>query len=163
MSNEIKKSGAEFSSCGKYRYVLWRIWDEDKPIAMCVGLNPSTANYETNDPTIRQLISRLPYLGFGGFQMTNLYALVSSKPSALSDVPDALKDNDLWLEKIAHQCDGIIFCWGTFKQAHYRASLMKKKFPNAKCFGHAKSGEPIHPLALMYSGLKPEHTTLKSY
>ena len=65
------KKGAEFSKCGKYRYVLWRIWDESKPIAMCIGLNPSTANHETNDPTIRQLIDRLEYLGYGGFKIKN--------------------------------------------------------------------------------------------
>jgi hypothetical protein len=27
-------AGADFSECGKYRYKLWRIWDENKPLAM---------------------------------------------------------------------------------------------------------------------------------
>ena len=153
--------GAEFSECKKYRYVLWRIWDEAKPIVMCIGLNPSTANHETNDPTIRQLISRLEYLGYGGFKMTNLYALISSKPSALSETPDPLKDNDYWLEKVSGECQEIIFCWGMFKQATYRAKIMKAKFPNAKCFGRSKDGSPIHPLAMMYSGVKRHETNIQ--
>lgn len=156
-------SGAEFSECGKYRYVLWRAWDDTKPIAMCIGLNPSTANAEKSDPTIRELIKRLAHLGYGGFKMTNLYALVSSKPKALSEVPDALKDNDHWLNKTALECKDVIFCWGIFKQAQHRADMMKVRFPFAKCFGRAKDGSPIHPLALMYGGVKVSETKLDFY
>lgn len=34
-----ENNGAEFSECGKYRYKLWRIWDDKLPLAMCIGLN----------------------------------------------------------------------------------------------------------------------------
>ena len=40
--------GAEFSPCKKYRYKLWRIWDDTLPLVMFIGLNPSTAD-EIND------------------------------------------------------------------------------------------------------------------
>ena len=65
-------SGAEFSKCGKYRYKLWRIWNTELKLAMCIGLNPSTANANKNDQTISYLIKMLSILGYGGFYMMNL-------------------------------------------------------------------------------------------
>lgn len=73
---------AEFSECGKYRYLLRREWSiTQRPSVMCIGLNPSNANAEKDDPTIRILVKTLDHLGFGELKMCNLYALISSKPS----------------------------------------------------------------------------------
>jgi hypothetical protein len=77
------KKGAIFSECGKYRYALWRIWDERDPLVMCIGLNPSTANADDDDPTIRNLTTLFKASGFSGFYMTNLFALISSDPDDL--------------------------------------------------------------------------------
>ena len=42
----------------KYRYLLWRIWDENLPQVTFVMLNPSTAGAgeEENDPTDRKSV-----------------------------------------------------------------------------------------------------------
>lgn len=151
---------AEFSECGKYRYVLTRIWHDSKKIAMCIGLNPSTANEGHDDPTILRLISTLDILGYGGLKMTNLYGLISSKPEALQSCPDPLKENDKYLLTTAHTVQDIIFCWGTFKQAEYRARKVIQLFPDGKCFGKNKNGSPWHPLAMMYKGLKANQAKL---
>ena len=142
-------SGAEFSSCGKYRYKLLRIWDESKPLAMCIGLNPSTANSEKNDTTIRYLIQMLGILGYGGFYMMNLFAIISSKPDVLLTCDDPLGENDSKLNEVAQLCDDIIFCWGNFKQARDRIKEVAPRFPGAKCFGVNANGTPFHPLAMM--------------
>ena len=142
-------TGADFSPCGKYRYKLWRIWDPDKPRAMCIGLNPSTANHEKNDATIRYLIQMLTVLGYGGFYMTNLFAIISSKPEVLLTCADPLGDNDLKLDEVAAICDDVIFCWGNFRQAKDRIEAVKPKFKRAKCFGFNANGTPFHPLAMM--------------
>ena len=42
-----ESSGATFSPCRRYRYTLWRQWDE-RPPATFIMLNPSTAD-ETRD------------------------------------------------------------------------------------------------------------------
>lgn len=154
---------ADFSTCGKYRYLLTRIWDEAGPMAMCIGLNPSNANAEKNDPTIRLLIDRLDYLGYGGLRMVNLYAYISSKPKALFEVPDALGDNDLWISNAAANVGDVIFCWGDFKNISFRAKQMINQFPDAYCFGKSKSGAPIHPMALMYGGVKRNETSLTKF
>jgi hypothetical protein len=139
--------GATFSDCGKYRYSLWRIWDESKPLAMCIGLNPSTANEADDDKTIQNLISVLWSYEYGGFYMCNLFALISPHPEDLRACPNPIKDNDKHLQEIAAKCSDVIFCWGAFKQAEYRAKKIIPMFPRALCFGKSASGKPFHPLA----------------
>lgn len=139
--------GAEFSECGKYRYALWRIWDDTKPRAMCIGLNPSTADREDDDTTISNLRVLFTGCGYGGFYMTNLFALVSSNPDDLRSCPDPVKDNDKWLQEIARHCAVVYFAWGSFKQAEYRIKKVEKMFPDAMCFGKTDKGKPLHPLA----------------
>lgn len=159
----MMKRSAEFSRCGEYRYLLWREWDKDKPVAMCIGLNPSTANAEKDDPTITRLIGDLTQLGFGTLYMCNLYALISSKPARLFEVADALGNNDEWLTRTSKYVNEIIFCWGAFKNIDYRSKVVAAMFPQGKCFGKSKDGRPLHPLALMYAGVKREDVKLFSY
>ena len=51
--------GAELSECRTYRYVLWRIWDNSKPKIMFIGLNPSTADENTDDNTITRTVAKI--------------------------------------------------------------------------------------------------------
>ena len=50
-----------------YRYWLLRRWDETKPMLGIIGVNPSTADEEIDDQTIRKDIGFCKRLGFGGF------------------------------------------------------------------------------------------------
>lgn len=106
--NDIQK-GARFSACRNYRYALWRIWDIDKPLVMFIGLNPSTANETTDDPTIRRVVDFAFRWGYGGVYMMNLFAWVTPYPGELATSPDPLGDNDGWLGRIAGNCEKIIF------------------------------------------------------
>lgn len=148
----FENNGAEFSACKKYRYKLWRIWDDKLPIAMCIGLNPSTANGEKNDPTINILKRMLSKLGYGGFYMMNLFAFISSNPNDLLSCTDPLGDNDNKLKEVSDMCGDVIACWGAFKQATDRIKKVQADYPDSKCFGTNKNGTPFHPLALMYNG-----------
>jgi len=44
-------SGAAFSACRRWRYLLWRCWDRAGPVANFLMLNPSTADEAKLDPT----------------------------------------------------------------------------------------------------------------
>jgi hypothetical protein len=145
-------SGAIFSKCNKYRYALWRIWDESLPKAMCIGLNPSKANATKNDNTISLLIAMLKQLGYGGFYMTNLFAWISSKPDDLLSCVDPIGENDYYLEQIKGKCEVVIACWGAFKQIGARAETVLGKLTEVKCFGTNENGSPWHPRALLYNG-----------
>lgn len=139
-------SGAIFSDCRKYRYALWRKWDETKPMIMFIGLNPSKANEYEPDPTITRVIQFSKSMGYGGVYMMNLYAIVDSNPDVLKTHPDPLGENDGWVEKIAPECQMIIFAWGKFKEAKSRADKFIKMFPEGHCLVKNKDGSPRHPL-----------------
>lgn len=159
------QNGATFSECGKYRNELHRIWDETKPLAMCIGLNPSTANSEKNDPTIRILIDMLKILGYGGFYMLNIFTIISSKPEILlNPYMETEGGARFWIHKIKDVCQDVIFCWGDFKEAKPRAAELKSQFPEALCFDKSKSGAPIHPLAMQErNGRNPNNPKLIKY
>ena len=48
-----------------YRYKLSRIWNSDKPMVMFIMLNPSTADADVDDPTIRRSVVALALPGVG--------------------------------------------------------------------------------------------------
>jgi len=50
------QTAAALSPCRKYRFALWRIWDETRPYALVIGLNPSTTDEKKDDPTIRRCV-----------------------------------------------------------------------------------------------------------
>lgn len=49
-----EKRSAIFSDDRVYRYTLEIVWDDGKPLAQFIGLNPSTADEVKDDPTIRK-------------------------------------------------------------------------------------------------------------
>jgi|SRR6185312_13369446 len=146
--------GAEFSEDRKYRYALWRIWNEDQPLVMFIGLNPSTANETDSDATIRRVMRFAADHGYGGFYMMNLFSFVTAYPSELEAAADPMGDNGPWLDKIARRCKDVCFAWGAFgdgkkrRRIKQRADMVKAAFPSALCLARTKSGEPGHPLYL---------------
>lgn len=57
---------SEFSADKRSRYRLWRIWDPSKPCILFIMLNPSTANTEKDDPTIKIIKQHANAWGYGG-------------------------------------------------------------------------------------------------
>jgi hypothetical protein len=159
------QSGAMFSEDNKHRYYLWRTWDKTKKIAMVIGLNPSTANANKNDPTIERLNITLARLGYGGLMMMNLFTVISSDPEILLDEKVRQNENaDLGLIfGYALGVQEIIFAWGGFDQAKGRAKRVIELFVDAKCFGKNKDGSPWHPMAMMYAGLKPDSSKIQLF
>jgi hypothetical protein len=138
--------GASFSICRTYRYALWRKWDAAKPMVMFIGLNPSTANEASDDPTIRRVISFAKTWGYGGVYMLNLFAIVSPYPEVLITASNPLGNNDAYLSEFGSISKDIVFAWGSFKEAKDRANKVSAMFPNAKALHVNKDGSPKHPL-----------------
>lgn len=145
--NLFEKSGAEFSQCRSYRYALWRIWDESKPLVMFVGLNPSTANESSDDPTIKRVVAIAQNLGFGGVYMMNCFPFVSTDPAKLYDCSGWVT-NEEWLKTVAAKCKEVVFAWGNFDvdQKLGVDYLLTRMFPDAKALHINKNGSPKHPL-----------------
>ena len=150
-------SGALFSDCRKYRYALWRIWDKSKPLVMFIGLNPSTANEATNDPTIESVERISRYNGYGGFYMMNLFGIISSDPKILKSVEDPIGDNMKHHDAVYSKCKSVVFAWGAFKEAEDISRQFEEKYPNALCIGQNKNRSPKHPL------FQPEKSAFVAY
>src|SRR5882757_2226662 len=73
---------AVISDCGKYRYLLRRTWDHSKPRTLFVMLNPSTADAEIDDATIRSCIRLSKEMGYGSFEVVNIFGLRATDPKA---------------------------------------------------------------------------------
>lgn len=80
----IRKT-ASISECGLYRYLLGRAWG-DGPLLPFIMLNPSTADADIDDPTIRRCMGFAKREGTSGVSVANLFALRSKDPSALLTV-----------------------------------------------------------------------------
>jgi len=131
-----------------FRYSLHRIWDYEKPLVMFVGLNPSTANENDDDPTIRRVRRFASDWGFGGFYMVNCFPMVTPKPEELQTVNFDI--NLMKVKSVSEKCSEVIFTWGNFKEVpeHSADEIMAGMFPNAKCLGKNANGSPKHPLYL---------------
>ena len=141
--------GAAFSDCRKYRYALWRIWDESKPLVMFIGLNPSTANEADDDPTIKSVCRIAKTNGYGGVYMMNCFPYVSTDPTKLKDglTLETNTNNVEKLKEIGARCKDVVFAWGNFKEVgEYVSGLLSNMFPSAKALFINKNGSPKHPL-----------------
>lgn len=146
-SNQSQE-GAMISPDKKHRFVLWRIWDNDLPKVMFIGLNPSTATDIKDDPTIRRLKQFVSAWGYGGFYMLNLFTYISAFPAALETAEDPIKLADWYLQIYGKKAEEVVFMWGSFPQAKPRAELIIKQFPEAMAFSINADGSPSHPLYL---------------
>lgn len=149
------KCTAEFSPCRTYRYRLDRIWDETKEYCVFIGLNPSTADETTDDPTIRRCIGFAKDWGFGALVMLNLFALRSTSPLVLythktPEGPD--QENDWRIYQHVATTGRIVCAWGSHGKLHGRGNNIRYLLSNEgialRHFGLTKNGQPKHPLYL---------------
>lgn len=144
---------AAFSEDRRYRYVLWRRWDDRRPLTCFVLLNPSTADETTDDPTIRRCIAFARSWGDGGVYVTNLFALRATDPGRLRRAKDPIgARNDDWIRAIAERCGRIVVGWG--EHGRYRdrgADVLERLLPRDRTFRFGltrASRQPMHPLYL---------------
>jgi len=144
--------GAVLSATRKYRYSLWRIWDERLPLLLIIGLNGSTADENTDDPTIIRGMYRAGHGGFGGLLMANLHGYRTLDPHELMRVADPVGDeNDFYLRELIGKAGLRVCAWGNYGNFMGRADIVLKMVPDPYCLGITKQGQPIHPLYVPYS------------
>jgi len=140
--------GATFSPDRLYRYDLWRIWREDGRRINFVGLNPSTANENSDDPTIRRCVGFAIKWGYGEMHMLNLFAFVSTDPLMLykcNNEEPIGEENDEYLKALYPE---IVACWGNHGKINGRSEQVRRLLKEPYAFGINKNGEPKHPLYL---------------
>lgn len=150
---------ATISACGQYRYDLWRTWNPAWPLMAFIMLNPSTADAEIDDPTIRRCIQFAKDEGCGRIVVGNLFAYRSTDPAALKLCSAPIGPaNDTMLESIMNAADIIVCAWGAHGKFRNRGDIVLRqikargKVPH--CLRLTKRGQPEHPLYLP-SALRP--------
>lgn len=164
------RAGCLLSTCGTYRYALWRVWD-DGPMFSASGINPSTAKAwdpvlqkVIDDATTRKLIGFGKRWGTGGYWLWNPFALRSrdqdrllyNEPGTFGPVGPA---NDEVIARIFEVSSSVLIACGSAKNMRVRKLLDARllalrpllESKPLHCLGLTKDGYPCHPLMLAYS------------
>lgn len=147
---------ADISPCGRYRYALGRRWG-DGPGVVFVMLNPSTADAERDDHTIRKCMSYARRWGHYRIVVVNLFAFRATDPKDLraamargEDVVGPL--NDIAIRGVVAGADRVVCAWGAAPWARARAEAVTDLIRNRKphvtlqALAYAKNDAPVHPL-----------------
>ncbi|MBN2531874.1 MAG: DUF1643 domain-containing protein [Spirochaetales bacterium] len=142
---------------GNYRYYLIRRWNTKKQVLMWVMLNPSTADDENDDHTIRKIVGFSKRFNAGTAIVVNLYAYRATNPSLLFRNPkvDYIgKANDHTLKKYKSFADKIVFACGTHAKPERLIevyNMLRPQYGDIYCLKKNKDGTPAHPARLPYN------------
>jgi hypothetical protein len=114
---------------------------------MFVGLNPSTADENTDDPTLTRCINFAKSWGFGGVCMANLFAFRATQPKDMKSAKNPIgPKNNQWLQQLANEAGLVVAAWGNDGSYLNRSGQIRELLPEMHCLKLNKSGEPAHPL-----------------
>ena len=150
------RNGATLSPCRTYRYDLWRTWLSGDGYAVFIGLNPSTADETTDDPTIRRCVAFAKAWGYAGLCMTNLFAFRATQPKDMMQASDPVGPfNNAYLTAAACRAGVVIAAWGVHGTHHNRDRTVRELLPRLHYLRLTKGGHPGHPLYLP-AALRPQ-------
>jgi hypothetical protein len=156
----MTESGAEFSPCRRWRYLLWRRWNASQPVANFLMLNPSTADELKLDPTCARARDYAERWGFGALIVTNIFAFRNTNPNQMKAEADPVgPGNDAAIVRAAKQSALVVCAWGNHGRFLGRSGEVLEKLKANRIALHAlrvnANGEPAHPLYLP-GKLKPQ-------
>lgn len=172
MTGYVEK-GADLSDCGTYRYLLWREWrgthdpehwrwlgakdgngaelGEPKS-CLFVMLNPSTADGEEDDPTIRRCVAFAKAWKYERLEVVNLFAYRATEPAELLTAGDIIHAprNQSVVERAAQDAGIIICAWGAHGNHGQQDEIVRGWMSEYRHYalGFTQGGQPKHPLYL---------------
>ena len=149
----MTESGATFSPCRRWRYLLWRRWDASQPVANFLMLNPSTADEVKLDPTCARARDYAERWGYGALIVTNIFAFRNTDPERMKAAADPVgPGNDATIVRAAKESALVVCAWGNHGVFLGRSRQILKKLRANHVALHAlrlnANGEPAHPLYL---------------
>jgi hypothetical protein len=148
---------AVFSECGRYRPVLKRtLVGATKPgYVLFIGLNPSTASGDVDDPTVRRETNFNHDWGYGEYVKCNVMDYRATHPKdLLADGVIACSGANLpAIVELAAGAALVILAFGALhkKLAHHGDDVVQALAHRGiamHCLGLTQSGNPRHPLYL---------------
>lgn len=151
--------GAVLSADGIYRYSLTREFPTlgaDRGHVVWLLCNPSTADANDDDHTVRKGRGFSLRWGFSSMEFVNRGAFRARNPKALLAVDDPIgPDNAEHLSAAFARADLIVFAWGRAWPTQLDHLAPIPDVP-AMCLGRNTDGSPCHPLTLSYdTALEP--------
>lgn len=141
----------EFSPGRLFRYT----WETDvlpepgKGLCAFIGLNPSTADENGPDPTVKRCMEYAKRWGYGRFLMLNLFAFRSTDPKVMLSAPHPIgSDNDLYLRERGINADLVVAAWGNHGLHRDRWITVYEMIPCLHVLTLTQKGQPHHPLYL---------------
>lgn len=138
---------------GEYRYYLTRRWGPGLGVTW-VMLNPSTADADRDDPTLRKIVAFTRAWGYGALAVVNLFAYRTPYPDQLALAGDPVgPENDRWVEHHVRAAALVVAAWGGNERAPARAADLLPRIEGVPlhCLGTTKDGAPRHPGRLAYA------------
>ena len=174
-SEKYVMSGARISGDGLYRYKLWREWrgthdpkhwrwfgEKDgvgqelgEPLSVLfVMLNPSTADGEQDDATIRKCVGFAKRWNYERMEVANLFAYRATKPTDLFAAKAKGTDVIGWqncecVQDLVTDAGLIVCAWGAHAAGHeFHVEEVRGWLDPKKQFhlGLTREGHPRHPL-----------------
>ena len=151
----MMRRSAVISDCGRFRYSLSRTWVEPgheaaDTFATFIMLNPSTADAEVDDPTIRRCIGFAKAWGLGGLMVVNLFAWRATSPRDLYSDPENKigAENDRHIIEACGTATNVIAAWGNHGALLGRGNAVRSMIDDLEVLGLTTAGHPAHPLYL---------------
>jgi hypothetical protein len=156
ISPDVKSSAAVFGGPDNcYRYQLRRTWDETKPHAMFIMMNPSIADSKQEDPSVAKCGRFARSWGYGGIYVGNTFAYRATDKKRLRVCDDPIgPENNKHLIEMAKLAKTVIFAYGQpgHRSLRDRGRLLAKILIDKGVKPHvlklSKDGTPCHPLYL---------------
>lgn len=172
------EGAALFSPCGRYRWWLVRHWRPEGSAVLFPGLNPSTADGQQDDPTLRRLCGLARQWGHGRLLVLNLFSRVGRDPARLRRCAQPVGEHNAawlatalaWLQAQPADPGGapprVWLGWGQRGGFHDRQRQELDRLQcwdgELVCVGVTREGHPRHPLyvradqpPLPFSGFPP--------
>lgn len=159
-----------------YRYCLCRTWNKELKKALFIMINPSEANENDPDETLKRCINMFKNNEnfneiIGGIIVVNLFPQVSQVINNLELEDDEIKNENFKEIEKFRSCKDIVVtiaAWGTRNKLpsdlkdkfEERVNFVKSIFPELKCLRLLTDGNPQHPL---YAGYPDTMDALVDY
>jgi hypothetical protein len=144
----IRKS-AELSPCGRYRWWLHRSGLGGHGVVCFLMLNPSTADAEQDDPTIRRCIGFARAWGYDVLSVRNLFPLRATEPRVLrtTEIDPTGGARGLVEALVGATAHRLVLAWGAHVPfGRDRLILSHLHGVPLWCLGITRRGNPRHPL-----------------
>ncbi len=156
---------AVISPCGRFRFRLTRALADATPNALTYaffGINPSTADAQVDDHTVRKWAGFTKTWGGQRFLVGNVCAYRATHVRELAQLvltAEQRSENQEHLQCIVAEADVLVPCWGNRLKApaHLQRDfdvvldLLLNSGKPVRHLGLTLRGDPRHPMALSYA------------